>query len=175
MRIAYKAGNVLQRPYANFAWEAMTYGNVIVFGLPLLLTVNALYTESPSLAVNALALWYNLYEVGYSYLFFTVTLLFAVMMYSSWNYYLVSDAIDVARVGYAMFAQAERDLLLYWASQAIFHHFVMSHGRKTTFRKILVSLDVIALGPETESETDGSDSSDEPTDFNQDGNQPISF
>ena len=47
--------------------------------------------------------WYYCYDLTYKYLVMAVSLLFATMMYSSWELYLVSDAIGVAQVSYDMF------------------------------------------------------------------------
>lgn len=124
MRIAYSAGNVLDRPYGNIAWQLMTYGHMAVFGFPLALTFLALQTESASMADNALYWWYLCYEVAYRYLVFFVSFLFIMMMDSSWNYYVLADTMDIASVGYDMFDQAKTDLFLYWASQAMFHSVV---------------------------------------------------
>ena len=146
MRIAFQAGNVLDRPYGNFAWQLMTYGHLVVFGLPLGLTILALFTQSAAMADNALYFWYLCYDSAYWYLILGVSLLFALMMESSWRYYVVSDSIDIARVGYDMFDQAKLDLFFYWASQAMFQASV----NKRVFHLLRVALNEAASQLETD-------------------------
>ena len=89
-------------------------------------------------------------------------------MASSWEFYVNSDAMGVAKVGYDIFDQAKSDLFFYWASQAMFHTFI----NKRTFHLIRVGLNEAAKGLETEEEED----SDSTTVFdNQDDDGNITF
>lgn len=126
----------------------MTYGHLAVFGLPLAFTILALFTQSPAQASTALYFWYLCYELAYRYLIVGVSLLFVTMLHSSWSYYVVSDSLDVARVGYDMFDEAKSDLFFYWASQAMFVTFI----NKRAFHQLLLGLDEAANGLETEDE-----------------------
>ena len=146
MRIAYNAGNVLDRPYGNFAWQLMTYGHLAVFGLPLALSFLALQSESPSMAFNALYWWYLCYDVAYPYLVFGVSSLFYLMMDSSWRYYVLADSMDIASVGYDMHDQAKTDLFFYWASQATF----ISLANNKAFRSLRAGLNEAAKALETD-------------------------
>ena len=126
----------------------MAGGHLFVFGLPLAITALALFTQSPDMASNALYFWYLCYDLGYKYLVVGVSLLFAVMLESSWAFYVRADSMYVAQVGYELHDMAKKDLFLYWASQAMFHTFV----DKKTFVMLRRSLIEAAEGIETEEE-----------------------
>ena len=123
---------------------------MVVFGLPLLLTFLALQTESASMADNALLFWYLCYDQAYRYLVFGVSLLFVIMMDSSWRYYVDADSMDIASVGYDMFDQAKADLVIYWASQAFFIPLV----DKQAFRNLRIGLNEAAESLETNEDED---------------------
>ena len=94
----------------------MAWGHLFVFGLPLFITGLAMFTQSPVMASNAMYFWYICYDLGYQYLAVGVSLLFTIMMASSWEFYVSSDSIYVAQVGYELHAMAKSDLFFYWAS-----------------------------------------------------------
>ena len=126
----------------------MAWGHVLVFGLPLAITALAMFNQSAVMASNALYFWYLCYDLGYTYLVVGVSLLFVTMMASSWEFYVSSDSIYVAQVGYELHNMAKMDLFFYWASQAMFSTFL----NKKTFVMLRRSLVVAAEGIETEEE-----------------------
>ena len=91
--MTYQAGTALDRPYANYAWLLMAWGHLFVFGMPLAITALAMFTQSPVMASNAMYFWYICYDLGYKYLVVGVSLLFMIMMESSWEFYVRSDSI----------------------------------------------------------------------------------
>ena len=126
----------------------MAWGHLFVFGLPLTLTALAMFTQSPVMASNAMYFWYICYDLGYQYMAVGVSLLFTIMMASSWEFYVSSDSIYIAQVGYELHAMAKSDLFFYWASQAMYHTFV----NKRTLRMLRLSLVEAANGVETTQE-----------------------
>ena len=126
----------------------MAWGHLFVFGLPLTITALALFTQSPGMASNAMYFWYICYDLGYQYLVVGVSLLFMIMLESSWEFYVRSDSIYIAQVGYELHAMAKSDMFFYWASQAMYQTFV----NKRTFRMLRNSLIEAANGIETTEE-----------------------
>ena len=170
MRLALMGGFALDRPYASYAWALLAYGHALIFGLPLMLTLLAISTQSPAAASNALTYWYLCYEVGYRWVVFGVSALFFLMMASSWEFYVSADSMEVAQVGYDLFDMAKSDLIFYWASQAMFASFV----NKRTLHYLRVGLIEVANGIDTEEENSEADTAID-VDINDDDGSSITF